>query len=139
MNSSDVRPISNTMDWIDSRDVIARIEQLQAIRQAGPAPEGVLEPDDYETDQDELFRELAALEALAHEGAMYVPDWEYGALLIHEDHFVQYAEEMAEEIGAVRRDASWPNTYIDWERAAEALKMDYIEIEFDGATYWGRA
>lgn len=34
-----------------------------------------------------------------------------------------YAEELAESIGAINSDASWPNSYIDWERAARDLFM----------------
>ena len=41
-------------------------------------------------------------------------------------------------MGAVPRDAGWPTSYIDWERAADALKMDYTSIEADGRTFWVR-
>lgn len=39
--------------------------------------------------------------------------------------FRDYAENLAEEIGAVNPDATWPNNCIDWERAARELAMDY--------------
>lgn len=38
-----------------------------------------------------------------------------------------FAMEMAESIGAIDPDATWPNNYIDWERAARDLMMDYFE------------
>ena len=37
----------------------------------------------------------------------------------------EYAQDLAESIGAIDSDASWPLSYIDWERAARDLMMDY--------------
>lgn len=123
---------------IDSRDVIYRVRQLQALRAPGPVPEGVLEEDDYETDQDTLFAELSELESL-EDAASSAPDWDYGAQLIRDSYFVEYAQQLAEDIGSVSRDGEWPCSYIDWERAADALKIDYFDVEFRGVTYWIRA
>lgn len=128
--------IANYEDIIDSRDVIARIEQLQAIRQPGPVPEGILDPEDVEA-LNSLFHELSALEALAAEGE-FLADWQYGATLIRDSCFQEYAEELAEDIGAVDRDARWPLNHIDWEAAADELKQDYTAINFDGITYWAK-
>lgn len=38
-----------------------------------------------------------------------------------------FAQDMAEQLGSVDKDASWPNDCIDWERAARELMMDYVE------------
>lgn len=62
-------------------------------------------------------------------------DWKYGETLIRESYFETYAQELAEETGAVTEGANWPNNCIDWERAARELKMDYTEVDFDGVTY----
>lgn len=40
-----------------------------------------------------------------------------------------FSQELAEEIGAIDKDASWPNDCIDWERAAREIMMDYCEHE----------
>jgi antirestriction protein len=114
------KTLSNLDDIIDSRDVIERIEYLQG------------------TDDDDEKEELAALVALAEEGADYAPDWSYGEALIRDSYFVEYAQELAEDIGAVNSDAAWPNDCIDWEQAARELRWDYSSIEFDGVTYWIR-
>ena len=51
----------------------------------------------------------------------------------------EFAENEAEQIGAVDRNAGWPNNYIDWEKAAEALMHDYFTIETsDGETHYFR-
>lgn len=130
--------VDNNQDLIDSRDVIARIEQLQAIREPGPVPAGVLEPEDDDMDQDSLFEELRILEEFARECEDNVADWIYGATLIRDSYFEDYARELAEDIGAINSEADWPLSFIDWPAAADALKMDYAEVDFDGVSFWGR-
>jgi hypothetical protein len=115
-------PIDNTEDLIDSRAIIARIAYLD---------------DEEELDDDERD-ELEALRALAEEAEGYCPDWPYGATLILDSYFEEYAEQFADDIGAIDRDASWPLSCIDWERAARELQMDYTSIDFGGVTYWVR-
>ena len=109
-------------DIIDSRDLIAELEAYDT---------ALAEGDEPEIDQERA----EAIRTLADAG---VEDWPYGATLIHEDYFVKYAEELAEDIGAIDREASWPLTHIDWDAAADALKGDYTAVEFDGATYYVR-
>lgn len=38
-----------------------------------------------------------------------------------------YAENLAEELGAIPEDSAWPLNCIDWEQAARELPMDYWE------------
>lgn len=87
-------------------------------------------------DEDEE-QEYDALKALAEEGES-LSDWTYGEALIRESYFETYAQELAEDIGAIDKNATWPNNYIDWEKATEALLQDYTAIEFDGVTYYAR-
>lgn len=62
-----------------------------------------------------------------------------GVGLIADHYFERYAQELADDIGAINADAVWPVCHIDWEAAAESLKMDYSSIEYDGVTYWVRS
>jgi hypothetical protein len=82
--------------------------------------------------------EYAALKALAEEASDYAADWEYGETLIRDSYFRDYAQELAEDIGAVNAQATWPNNCIDWEQAARELRMDYTAVDFAGVTYWLR-
>lgn len=127
--------INNTDDIIDSRDVIARIEELTESIAAYENPEGDLEAHDAMIAEKE---ELALLEALAKQGEGY-GDWEYGETLVRESYFTEYAQELAEDIGAIKADATWPNNCIDWDQAARELKMDYTTITFDGVDYLMRS
>jgi antirestriction protein len=85
---------------------------------------------EHESDWDDLKK----LRDLADE-ASGCSDWEHGEALIRESHFRDYAEQLAEDIGAINSDATWPNNCIDWERAARELRMDYTAVDFDGVTY----
>lgn len=117
------------MDVIDSRDVIARIEEL----------ENELCPSDESDGTDNAEREeLATLVALADEASDYADDWQYGETLIRDSYFEDYAQELAEDIGAIDSNATWPNNCIDWGRATRELQMDYTPVDFDGVTYWIR-
>lgn len=109
-------------DVFDSRDVIERIEELEAV----------------ETPDDDEAAELATLQAFAGEAGGYVADWRYGEAFIADSHFESYAMDLAEDIGAVATDATWPNSFIDWPAAADALKQDYTSFELDGRTFWAR-
>lgn len=160
--------ISNSQDIIDSRDIIARIEELRGDldslvsdwQDADPVDrDDALEaltdwlgcpsndfPDDFTGTADELkdygviddAEELRVLEALAEEGSS-TSDWTDGETLIRDSYFEQYAKDLAGDLGAINPDAGWPNNCIDWERAARELREDYFEVDFDGVTYWIRA
>lgn len=104
---------------LDSRDLIARAEYLR-------------EQDDPDDDERE---ELAAIEELSEAG---VEDWEHGAHFIADHAFKDYAEELAEDIGAIPKDAGWPARCIDWDQAADELKQDYTSVSFLGTDYWVR-
>ena len=119
--------INNLEDIIDSRDVIERIDELTEMRDD--------ENEDFGEDERE---ELKALETLAEEASGYAADWRYGESLIRDSYFVEYAEQLASDIGAVDRNAGWPACHIDWDAAAESLKQDYTCVEFDGVDYWIR-
>lgn len=153
---------TNTDDVIDSRDVIARIEELTEERDdlvtaLDEAREERNEAEDSDEDaiadldgaitdafdalkawDEENAAELKALTELADQCEGYADDWKYGATLVRDSYFEDYAQELAEDIGAIDRNASWPYTCIDWERAARELRMDYTSVEFDGVTYWVR-
>lgn len=198
--------IDNTQDVIDSRDIIERIEELEAARKPwvagwnvpGYMPDVMPErfatadeareyiaaeleelADECETqdaynecadaanairrgdgeycatigrfhyfvsydevlafDDESAAREYETLKTLAEECAGYAPDWKYGETLIRDSYFKEYAQQLAEDIGAIDRNAAWPMCCIDWDQAAEELKQDYTSVDYDGVTYWIRS
>ena len=115
------KEITNCDDVIDSRDVIARIVYLEGTE-----------------DEDEQV-ESAKLKALAEEAEGYCEDWRHGATLINESYFTEYAEQLASDIGDYNPNkVQWPYNHIDWEEAADELKQDYTQVDFDGITYFVR-
>jgi hypothetical protein len=134
-------------DVIDLRDVIARVEELRGERDNFeiPHPDGgtVEAPGEWAGLNPDDAEELAALESLLSEckGAGGDEQWEgdwYPGTLIRDSYFEDYAQELADDIGAINSEARWPNDCIDWQRAARELQMDYSSVEFDGVTYWTR-
>jgi hypothetical protein len=155
------REVSNMEDMLDSRDIEKRICELEgereALREEIETAEGELQDAQEDngdadaaadtlafarralTDWDEdNGDELQSLTALRKEVQEVSADWHYGATLIHESHFTAYAEQLAEDIGAIDRNTKWPNNHIDWDAAAEELMQDYTEVDFDGETYYVR-
>lgn len=126
---SKIRPpseITSSHDMIDSRDVIERIAYLEQ--------ELDYDPDAFAPD---LREELTALTRLAEQGAHDVADWKYGETLIRSSYFETYAREMVEDCGYIARDfPEWIE--IDWRATARHMLQDYVELTFDGVTYYAR-
>lgn len=151
------RDISNTADVIYSRDIIERLEELEndkgaleeAVDEAQEALAECDEDDDKEALEDAVMKaqdeleewddkdEYDTLKALCAEGEGY-SDWSYGATLINESYFTEYAEELASDVCDMKSANSWPFNHIDWEAAAEDLKQDYSTIDYDGETFYTR-
>jgi hypothetical protein len=112
-------------DRIDSRDLIQEADELRAR----------LDDPEAEPLDDEERATLTAIDELADAG---IEDWQYGAQLIPEDDFEDFARELAEETGLIDESATWPHTCIDWERAATELSTDYTTVEYLGTTYYVR-
>lgn len=90
-------------------------------------------------DFDEIADELARLEELKDQiGECKGKIDDSNGPFVHENDFEDYARELAEDIGAIDRNASWPLGCIDWEQAADELKMDYTSVDWEGVTYYYR-
>lgn len=111
-------------DVMDTRDVVARLKELEA----------ELDTEDPECDEDDA-EELQRLKALVDELPNAAMD---GEALINDSYFQEYAEQLADDIGAIDRHATWPLNCIDWERAADELKNDYTSVTYGETTYWVR-
>ena len=121
-------PITNHDDVIDSRDVIARIEEL----------EDLIENEDQDKLEDEK-EELQTLKDLAEE-ASSTPHWPYGESLVRDSYFTEYVEQLCEDIGDIPSEfPAYIANHIDWEGVARDIQMDYTSVEFDDVTYWIRA
>lgn len=125
------REINNSQDVMDSRDIIARIDELESM-----VNDNNDLPDDEREDLSEEETELAALKALADE-ADGSPDWPYGEVLIRESYWVDYVKELLEDTGDLPKDLPW-YIEIDWDTTANNIAVDYSQVDFDGVTYYIR-
>ena len=85
---------------------------------------------------EENKEELAALEDAENEVGR---EWMHGATLIHEDAFKDYAMDLADDLHGRDSAQSWPFNCIDWDQAADALRQNYTEVDFQGETYLFRS
>lgn len=146
--------LDNTQDVIDSRDVIARIAELQELADAVSEAKAELAGLEDETSaeyaeaeaelataeagfDEELQDELATLTALAEEAEGYAADWKYGETLIRDSYFRDYCIEMLEDCGEIPKNLP-SYIEIDWEATARNIQVDYTSVDFDGVTYWIR-
>lgn len=151
----------NLDDYVDIRDVIKRIEELeeQVGHDAARRSYGLSAGGWYgllEGDRQALIEKHAVYEELCSEleelgdlkllmgrlkgcggDYQYASAW-YPVTLIRDSYFQDHAREMAEEIGAINKEAAWPAQHIDWEAAADALKMDYTSVDWGDIKYWYR-
>jgi len=118
---TNTREVTNEMDTIDSREIQERIDYLESLAK--------------DIDEDEK-EELHKLQEFKDEAD--ASEWDYGVAFINEEYFEDYARELAVDIGAISNDVQWPATCIDWADAADDLKIDYSQAEFDGVTYYFR-
>jgi hypothetical protein len=135
---------TNSDDVIDSRDVIARIDELEgelrdledaaydAADDGARLAEITAEISDWRA--SDRGQELVALRALAAEAENYADDWQYGATLISLDYWPTYARELVRDAGDLPRNLP-DYVVIDWEATAGNLAVDYTEVDFAGATY----
>ncbi len=135
----------NTDDVIDSRDVIARIEELEneqaeLLQQLSDGE--ITEADMIAFDEDK-GNELDTLRELAAE-AESSPDWIHGETLIRASYFVQYITDLIDDCYDLPKELTsgqWPYRHItiDFEAAAKEAEQDYMSVDFGGVEYLIRA
>ena len=111
--------LTSSPELFDSREVIERIEELEAV------PTIDREPDDQE--------ELDALYAL-QDKAECLDGWEHGETFIRDDYFSDYVEELLKEVGYIPDNLpEW--IIIDWQETADTTHAAYTVFELMGTPY----
>lgn len=159
------RDISNADDIIDSRDVIARLEELTDERdELQDAEEAALETFDdakasLDVDDEESCDALSEARITHRAAEAALAAWEadngdeYRALKALADEAEGYAGDWHHGAALIRE--SYFTDYckdmledcgdlprdmpgyliIDWDATADNLRVDYTEVDFDGVTY----
>lgn len=156
--------ISSSDDIIDSRDIIERIEDLEAtnqsyfdaVEEAKAAYEYHDSDDTKETPEwadlvqaekalaewcssDDAI-ELEVLRDLAKECEAEASDWIHGETLIARSYFVEYITELIHDCYEMPKEMHsglWPYSHMimDYEAAAKEAEQDYISVDFDGVEF----
>lgn len=119
-----LREISNRDDLVDSRDVLARVEELES---------------------DRIGWELMELRDLVAQLRTVGGDRpEDGQTLIRENHLADYVKELYMEctdqdlLRQVQEQLEGPWKHVDWAAVAEDERSDYTEVTWAGVTYYVR-
>ena len=129
------------MKILDTRDLQERLEELEDelttleddVNEAEGEDKEQAEKDLQEWKESEEGRELEELKAISEE----VSEWKDGNTLIPDYDFVEYCQELLEDIGDLPKDLPW-YIAIDWEQTADNLRDDYSEVGYQGTTYYYR-
>lgn len=126
MTNNTPRIVTGYEDYLDSRDIQERIEFLASF-----SDEGLTEEEKKE------YNELCRLrQELVDNGGEDL--WKWGYSFIRDNYFPDYAQEFAEEIGAIDEKQYWLTCHIDWAGVARDMQMDYWDVEIFGNLYWTR-
>lgn len=120
----DVSAMHNFREHLEG--VLARIEHAEANREdkklAGD--EAVLEMMEQEGINDSMLEAVKAYMELNSTDDLSDFEESYAGAFSDD---AEFAQDMAENIGAVDDKATWPNNCIDWEEAGKQLMYDYSE------------
>jgi hypothetical protein len=144
---------------IDSRDIIARLAELESEKEdlvdrirdiqdmidnsentdiedlMDQKESAQMELDVWESDNED---ELNMLASINDEGEQASSDWTHGETLISSDYWVDYCKELCGDYGYLPKDV--PSFIaIDWDQTAENISADYTTIEIDGTDYYIRS
>ena len=95
------------------------------------------EEEEIESWKEYFEEELKEIEEIDDVENEFGSEFEYGVTLVDVDDFEEYVEELLEDIGYIPKDfPSWIE--IDWESTANNVKIDYMEVTYQGNSYLGR-
>jgi len=116
-------------EYLDSRDLNERLEELNELTLN---EDGERDDTLYNDLSNEEREELEMLEKLKDETEW--AGWEYGINFIKEYNFKDYAEELFDDCFLYNAPENVRH-YIDYDKFANDLEMDYTEVEIDGTSY----
>jgi hypothetical protein len=119
--------ISKFDDTIDVRDIIERVEELEA--------DQPIESDDDLAELNSLKSLLADLSGNGGDHK-WEGDW-YPVTLIRDSYFEDYAQELVEDDLGVRNGIP-SYIVIDWKATARNIQQNYTSVEFEDVTFWHR-
>lgn len=127
----------NTDDSICCEEVCNAVEAWEDALAEGPDEGGDIALP-FDVDQYHTLKAVAT--EIEHYGGA-----SNGECLIREDYFTEYITDLVHQCydfpsKHFNMDKwPWSHMKMDWESCAEEAKQDYVEIDFDGVTYYLRS
>ena len=95
------------------------------------------EEEEIESWKEYFEEELKEIEEIDDVENELGSEFEYGVTLVDVDDWEEYVEELLEDIGYIPKNfPSWIK--IDLEATANNVKVDYMEVTYQGNSYLGR-
>lgn len=129
------RHVSPGDDIVDIREVIKYFEELEELCGDKTLQHDVEDPSESDIEDYEVYKEFLAQVCGCGSDHPWRGDY-YPSTFIADSYFTEYAQQYADDIGAIDCNASWPLCHIDWEAAASSLQQDFSSVEFGNVTYW---
>lgn len=131
---------TNQDEYIDAAQLVTLVEDWEAAMEEGADEDG-------EIQLPFGVGEYPVLKKVADEIVNYGGDKDHEQL-VREDCFLEYTKQLVDDCyGGMKSRLEdpdgkvwpWRHMTMDWEAAAAELKGDYVEIDFDGVTYYMRS
>lgn len=116
------------------KDARVDLKQAQADYDVDEALEAL---DEAEQELEHFNVENSGIMREIEDAMEEIGEWQYGEVLIHENYWIDYVEDMLNDLGYLNTKDAW-FIEIDWEKTARNVAMDYITVELDGHTYYAR-
>lgn len=117
-----IRPFfAQNDDGTNTSEDFATHEEAEAYAEANPGT-GVYSNGD-EADEQEALKDL-------------ISEWTHGSFMVSHDYLEEFAKDEADDLTS---GADYLFPYVDWEKVADAMKMDMSPVEYRGSTYYIRS
>ena len=138
MNILDTRNLIETREALKQEILDSFLENFPHYEEMTNDFEDIrFEEEEIESWKEDFEDELKEIEEIDDVENELGSEFEYGVTLVDIDDWEEYVEELLEDIGYIPKNfPSWIE--IDWEATANNVKVDYIEVTYQGNSYLGR-
>ena len=139
MNILDTRDLAERREALKQEILDSFLENFPHYEEMTESFEDIrFEEEEIESWKEDFEEELKEIEEINSIETKLGSEFEYGVTLVDVDDWEEYVEEFLEDIGYIPKDfPSWIE--IDWEATANNVKVDYMEVTYQGDSYLVRA
>ena len=138
MNILDTRYLAERREALKQEILDSFLENFPHYEEMTESFEDIrFEEEEIESWKEDFEDELKEIEEIDDVENELGSEFEYGVTLVDVDDWEEYVEELLEDIGYIPKNfPSWIK--IDLEATANNVKVDYMEVTYQGNSYLGR-